>query len=139
MQVDREGELNQQLDSQRLKSLSTPDLIRHVLDEARLLVRAEVLVVRAEFEQELAKTKVAAALAGGGAVLALSGIALLFVALASALPLAPWLGALLVGAGLLLVAGGLGYLAYRRAPTRPMARSQVRLKQDLSLTKETFH
>jgi len=138
MNLDSDRDLNQELDAQRLRALSTPDLIRHVLDEARLLVRAEVLVVRAEFEQELARTKVAAALAGAGAVLALSGVALLFVALAAALPIAPWLAALLVGVGLLLVAGGLGYLAYRRAPTRPMARTQERLKQDLALTRETL-
>lgn len=135
----REGDLNQQLDERQLRSLSTPELLRRVMDEAQLLVRAEVLVMRAELEQELARTKVAAALAGAGVVLALSGLAVLFVALAAALPLTPWLGALLVGAGLLLLAGGLAYLAYRRAPIRPMARSQARLKQDLALTRETFH
>lgn len=138
MHVESERELNRQLDDRQLRSLSTPDLVRQVLDEARLLVRAEVLVVRAEFEQELARTKVAAALAGAGVALALSGLALLFVALAAALPLAPWLGALLVGVGLLLVAGVLGYFAYRRAPTQPMARTQARLKQDLALTRETL-
>lgn len=129
---------SERLDAERLRGLSTPDLLRHVLEEARLLARAEVLVVREEFQRELQRAKVAGILAGAALVLTLNGLAVLFVALAAALPLNLWLAALIVGGALLLIAGVLGFLAYRKAPTNPMERSQVRLKQDLALTRETL-
>jgi hypothetical protein len=129
---------SERLDAERLRGLSTPDLLRHVLEEARLLARAEILVVREELQNELQRAKVAGILAGAALVLTLNGLAVLFVALAAALPLNLWLAALIVGGALLLIAGVLGFLAYRKAPTNPMERSQVRLKQDLALTRETL-
>lgn len=129
---------SERLDAERLRKLSTPDLFRHLLEEARLLARAEVLVMREELRRELIRARIAAILGGVALVLALSGVALLLVAVAAALPLALWLGALIVGVVLLLIAGGLGFLAYRKAPTQPMERTQTRLKQDLALTRETL-
>ncbi|HLT29521.1 MAG TPA: phage holin family protein [Myxococcaceae bacterium] len=129
---------SERLDAERLRGLSTPDLLRHVLEEARLLARAEILVVREELQRELSRAKVAGILAGAALVLTLSGIALLLVAVAAALPLTLWLAALIVGVALLLISGLLAFLAYRKAPTRPLERSQLRLKQDLALTRETL-
>ena len=108
------------------------------MDEARLLVRAEVLVARQELQDEVASAKTAGILAGAGLGLALSGLSLLFVALAAALPLTLWLAALLVGIVLLLVAGLLAWGASKKAPTKPMARSQERLKRDFALTRESL-
>jgi len=129
---------SERLDAGRLRQLSTPDLFRHVLDEARLLVRAEVLVVREELKHEVTRARTAGILAGAALVLVLSGVAVLLVALAAALPLTLWLAAVIVGVALLLVAALLGFLAWKRAPLRPMERSQARLRQDLALTRETL-
>lgn len=129
---------SERLDAERLRGLSTADLFRHVLEEARLLARAEILVVKEELEREVARAKVAGILAGAALVLTLTGIAVLLVAVAAALPLTLWLASLIVGAALLLIAGVLAFVAYRKAPIKPMERSQLRLKQDLALTRETL-
>jgi ABC-type Fe3+-siderophore transport system permease subunit len=108
------------------------------MDESRLLVRAEVLVARQELREEVASAKTAGILGGAGLGLGLCGVALLFVALAAALPLPLWLAALLVGLAVLLVAGLLAWAAAKKAPTQPMARSQERLRRDFALTRESL-
>src|SRR4051812_41419733 len=70
-----------------LLNLSTPDLVRHALEEAKLYAKAEVLHAKRELQDELKAAKIAGAMFGVAAVLALCGLSVLFVSLALALPM----------------------------------------------------
>jgi hypothetical protein len=75
-------------------------------------------------------------LLGACLALALSGLAIALSAIAFALPVAGWLAALIVGLGLIILAGGLGWLGFRWLPKKPLPRTQERLKTDVTLTRE---
>lgn len=128
----------ERLDTEQLRRMSTTDLVRHALEEARLLARAEVLVARQELREELAAAKVSGVLLGAGAVLGVAGLTLLLVAAAVALPLPDWLGTLLVGLVVLGVAALCAGLGAKRLPKKPLPRTQARLRTDLALTRETL-
>ncbi|ATB29176.1 phage holin family protein [Melittangium boletus] len=129
---------SERLERRQLESLSTAELVRHAIEEARLLARAEVLHAKKELKEEITAAKSAGILLGAGAVLALVGLSALLVAAGLALPLAQWLGVLLVGAFLLLVSGGLAWAGNKRLPKQPLPHTQERLKADLVRTKETL-
>ncbi|MCY1000364.1 phage holin family protein [Myxococcus sp. MISCRS1] len=129
---------SERLERSQLESLSTAELIRHALAETRLLVRAEVLHAKKELRDELKAARTAGILIGAGAVLALTSLAVLFVALGLAMPLGAALGVLLVGVVLLAVAGGMLFMGTRRLPKKPLAHTQERLKLDYQLTRETL-
>ncbi|WNG21317.1 phage holin family protein [Cystobacter fuscus] len=129
---------SEQLERRQLESLSTAELIRHAIDEARLLARAEILHAKKELKEEVKAARSAGILLGAGAVLGLVGLAAMLVAVGLALPLAQWLGVLLVGVFLLLVAGGLALAGKKRLPTQPLPHTQQRLKTDVVRTRETL-
>ncbi len=129
---------SEQLERRQLETLSTAELVRHALAEAKLLVKAEVLHAKKELREELKAARTSGIFLGAGAVLALVGVTLLFVALALALPLSQGLSALLVGVVLLLVAGGLVFAGIKRLPKKPLPHTQERLKTDFHLTRETL-
>ncbi|PTL83506.1 phage holin family protein [Vitiosangium sp. GDMCC 1.1324] len=129
---------SERLERMQLESLSTAELVRHAIEEARLLARAEVLHAKKELQEELKAARTAGILLGAGGVLGLLGLAALLVAVGLALPLAQWLGVLLVGVFLLLLCGGLAFAGYKRLPTKPLPRTQDRLKTDFARTRETL-
>jgi hypothetical protein len=126
----------EELEEEQLRGLPTRALIGRAVDEARLLIKAELLVARRELEDELRSFKRAAVLLAGAALASLLTVALLFVALAWVIPLARPLGALIVAAGLL--GGGvlLVLLGKRLLPLKPMAGSRARLLEDFRIAKE---
>lgn len=127
---------NERMDAERLRAMSTAELVRTALDEARMLARAEVLHAKAELRDELRRAKISGILFGAAMPLALAGLTLLFASLALALPLSAPLGALVVGLALLLIAGALGFAGAKKVPKKPMQHTQSRLKDDLALTRE---
>lgn len=129
---------SERLERSQLESLSMAELIRHAIEEARLLARAEVLHAKKEMREELKAARTSGILLGAGGVLALVSLAALFVAVGLALPLAKWLGVLLVGVFLLLVGGGLAFAGFKRLPKKPLSHTQERLKTDLERTRETL-
>ncbi len=131
-----EQQENERLDAERLRAMSTSQVVRTALEEARLLVKAEVMHAKAELRDELKKARTSGILFGAALPLALSGVTLLFVALALALPLAEPLAAVIVGVGLLLVAGALAFLGAKKVPKKPLQHTQARLKEDYTLTRE---
>ncbi|CAM4324627.1 phage holin family protein [Myxococcus xanthus] len=133
--VDLESE---RLERSQLETLSTAELIRHALAETRLLVRAEVMHAKKELREELKAARTAGILLGAGAVLALTALAVLFVALGLALPMAQALGVLVVGVVLLAIAGVLLFVGRKRVPKKPLPHTQERLKMDYQLTRETL-
>lgn len=129
---------SERLERSQLESLSTAELIRHAIEEARLLARAEVLHAKKELREEVKAARTSGILLGGGGVLALVSLAALFVAVGLALPVAPWLGVLLVGVFLLLVGGGLAFAGFKHLPKKALPHTQERLKTDLARTRETL-
>ncbi|MBM7113068.1 phage holin family protein [Archangium primigenium] len=129
---------SERLERSQLESLSTAELVRHAIEETRLLARAEILHAKKELKEEVAAAKTAGIFLGASGVLGLVGLSALLVAAGLALPVAQWLGVLLVGIFLVLVAGGLALMGSKRLPTKPLAHTQERLKTDLVRTKETL-
>lgn len=129
---------SERLERTQLEAMSTAELVRHALDEARLLARAEVLHAKKELKEELKAARTAGILLGVGGVLGLLGLGALLVAVGLALPLAQWLGVLLVGVFLVLLAGGLAFAGSKRLPKKPMVHTQERLKTDIARTRETL-
>ncbi len=129
---------SERLERRQLESLSTAELVRHAIQEAKLLARAEVLHAKKELQEEIKAARTAGILLGMGAVLALVGLCALVIAAGLALPLAEWLGVLLVGVGVLVAAGVMGLMGARRLPKKPLVHTQERLKTDLTRTREAL-
>lgn len=112
-------------------NLSTNELFRRAVSEARLLAKAELLHAKVELQQEVRAARFSGAFLGGGAALALVALAMLFVAGAAALTLPLWAGALL-GAGVALVlAALLAAIGWAKLPRKPMRHTLRRLSMDL--------
>ena len=120
------------------RDLSTVELVRRAVEESRLLVKAEILHAKKEVREELSAALASGVLFGVAATLVLAGLAVLFVMIALALPVPEVAGCAIVGCFLLLVAGVLALLGYRRAPRRPLERTRSSLKADLTLAREHF-
>ena len=129
---------SERLDRARLEHLSTTELVRHALTEAKLLVRAEVLHAKKELREEVKAARTSGILLGAGAVLALVSLAAFIVAAGLALPVRDWLGVLLAGLFFLVLGGVLAFAGVKKLPKKPLPHTQERLKTDLSLTRETL-
>lgn len=125
-------------DDEQLRRMPTADLVRHAVDEARLLVKAEVLNAKRELKEEIAVAKKSGIFLGAAMVLALCGLSALFVALGIALPGAPGWGVAIIGVLQLVIAGTLGYLGVKKLPKKPMEKTIDRIKTDIAVTREQF-
>jgi MFS family permease len=124
------------------RDASTGELIGHLTDQVTRLVRDEVRLAQAEVTQKAKRLGIGAGLLGGGGVMALLGITALLVALifgiaTSGLP--GWAAALIVAAGLFLLAGVLALLGKKETqratpplPTEAIASVQA----DIATVKE---
>jgi Putative Actinobacterial Holin-X, holin superfamily III len=113
----------------------TTALIREALGQVREVVRLEVALARQELTTELAVAKTSAIALGAGAVATLVGLTMLLVAIALALPV-PWIGAVVLGALLLVLAAGLGVVGWRRWPKKPLEKTKKRVETDIAEAKE---
>jgi len=128
--------IEQKMDETQLRAMGTAELVRHALEEMRLLVKAEVLHAKHEVRDEILGAKVAGILFGVAAGLAVCGIAVLFVALAMAVPLSEGWAALIIGVGLLVIAAICVGIGMGRVPTKPLPKTQQRLRNDYNLARE---
>ncbi|MGZ6081369.1 MAG: phage holin family protein [Myxococcaceae bacterium] len=126
----------QRLDEAQLRAMSTVELVRHAMTEMKLLIRAEMLHARMELKAELREARNAGIMIGIAVFLGPAGLAVALMALVLGLPIAQWLSALLLGILVLLVAGLLAFLAVKRLPRSPLAKTRDRLKLDWMLTRE---
>lgn len=99
---------------------SIGELFSDLADELRRLARAEVKLAAAEAKRKAARAGVGAGALGGAAMLGFLGLAVLITCavLALALVIPAWLSALLIGVGLLGIAGVMALVgrgALRRA------------------------
>lgn len=131
-----ETSTNQTLDEQRLRSMSTVDVIRCALDEAKLLAQAEVLHAKQELKEELKAAQWAGIALGAAGALALCAVCMGLVALAGVLPLAFPLAALVVGLALLAISALLAFFGIRRLPRKPLPKTLARLRRDIEMARE---
>ncbi|MGZ3458051.1 MAG: phage holin family protein [Archangium sp.] len=118
------------------KGLTTNELFRHAMREARLLAKAELLHAKVELTEEVRAARLSGMCLGGGAALALVGLAMLFVAGAAALALPLWAGAL-IGAGVALVlAAVFAAIGWVKLPKQPLRHTRERLSMDLEELRE---
>ena len=126
----------QRLDESELRNMSTVQLVRHAMTEMKLLIRAEVLHARTELKQELKEARNAGILLGVALFLAPTGLAVALMAIVLALPAHLWIWALVLGVVVLALAVVLLFLAVKKLPKQPLARTRDRLKLDWMLTRE---
>ncbi|GIH71062.1 MULTISPECIES: phage holin family protein [Sphaerimonospora] len=126
----------------QVETLSTGELVRRLSDDVSRLVRDELRLARLEMTQKGKRAGTGAGLLGGAGVVALLGAAALVAAaiLGLALVMPTWASALIVGVGLLLVAGLLGLMGKQQVSqvTRPTPDQTIQsLKTDLEMMKES--
>jgi hypothetical protein len=122
----------------RPRAMSTRELIAEILNKAATLAKKEVELARAELKADLLSQVTVAKSLALAAVLTLLALNMLLVALVAAvgayMPL--WLAALLIAGILLLIAGILGWLAWKHRLTNALAVTRRRLKEDVKWAKE---
>jgi Putative Actinobacterial Holin-X, holin superfamily III len=120
--------------------LSTAQLLTELADAASLLVRQQLALLRIELGQKLARAGHGAIALALGAVVLFSGWCALLAAATLALCtiVRPWLAALIVALGNLVLAAGLLYFAWRRLGSRSFAleRTVRSLREDAAWIKE---
>jgi hypothetical protein len=119
-------------------ALGTLELVEEITRKGYLLAQKELALAREELKEDVrSQLEMAKWLAGAG-VAAVIGVTLLLVAVALAITPAarPWLGPLLVGAGVLAVAAALGLYGWRQRIRSPMALTRQSLKESWQWAKE---
>ncbi|HZD68623.1 MAG TPA: phage holin family protein [Actinomycetes bacterium] len=111
---------------------STADLLRGLADDATTLVRQEVTLAKQEMTEGLAKTAMASSLLVAAGVLALYAFGFLLAAAARAIGGPGWLGPLIIGGGLVVIAGILGLIGRARLKKSQVAPNKAR--EELKLT-----
>jgi hypothetical protein len=117
---------------------STADLLRGLADDASTLVRQEVTLAKQEMTEGLAATAMASGLLAAAALLALYAFGFLLAAAARAIGGPAWLGPLIIGGGLALIAGILaliGRVRLKKSKVAP-ARATAALRQTANELKE---
>jgi uncharacterized membrane protein YqjE len=109
------------------------ELVRGATEDSLELVRLELALARDELRDDLLAMRSSVILGAMGFVCTLLGIALLFVALGVALGPS---GALLLGGVLLVTAAVLGFVAWKRFPSRPLAATTRRMQSDRRMLTE---
>jgi len=124
-----------------LSHASTGELVTRLSTQLSELVRAELDLARTELAEKGKRARTGAGLMSAGGVAALYGLGTLIAAVVAALALVwpVWLGALVVGVVIVLVAGGLA-LAGRselRKAVPPAPEKTVRsVREDVATVKE---
>lgn len=115
---------------------STRELVREAIDEARELVRLEVLLAKDELKEELAQAKGAGVAFGVAGVCSMLGLALVLVALALVIKISA-VPAFIIGLVLLASAGLGGYIGRTMMPKQPLGEARQRAFSDLEQLKKT--
>jgi hypothetical protein len=131
----REGEAPASLMVEAVPEASAADLVREALDQTKELVQLEVALAKDELRKDLGDGKRAAIMLGVAAVAALLAAAMMFVGLALAIFPGP-VPALVIAGAMLVTAGVLAFVGYRKVPKKPLERTRRRLEADVQVLRE---
>jgi hypothetical protein len=113
------------------KDLSTNELVRRAMTEARLLAKAELLHAKVELAHEVKAARVSGMLLGVAGALSLVVLTLLLTAAADALALPLWAGALVVAGVVGVLAALCAAVGWGKLPKKPMRHTLERLSMEL--------
>ena len=116
-----------------VRELSIVELVGEIVPEIKTLIAQEVALAKAELKSDLKSELTMAKLMGIGGIVAIFGIAMLFVSAAFALAttLPGWLASLIVAGVLLAVAGGLAATGWAKRVKKPLDTTQKTIKEDV--------
>ena len=122
--------------------LSTGELISQLSEQTSRLVRDELQLALAELKQKGRQARIGAGLTGAAGLVSLFGLGALLVAVIAALALVlpVWAAALIVGAAVLVLAGGLalaGIGQVKRATPPTPEQAMASIKRDIQTVKES--
>lgn len=115
--------------------VSTLELVKETVEEARQLIKTEIALARNEAEEQLAAAKRIAIVMGAAVAASILGLAMLLVSLVLAIAPRP-LTALITGVLLLMIASVAGLIGYGWLPKKPLEQTQERLQEDAHILKE---
>jgi len=120
------------------RDLSTLELVKEITAEVGHLVQKQIALAKTELKADL---KAEATMVGGFAIAALGAAAtlnllLVTAVLALAQVMSGWKAGLLVSGVVLLIAGVVAGIAWKRRVRSPLARTQRTLREDVEWTKE---
>lgn len=121
-----------------VRSLGTLDLVEAITRKGYLLAQKELALAREELMEDIRSQVAMAKWLAGAGIAAIVGVTLLLVAGALAVTPADrlWLGALIGGAAVLMVAAGLGIYGWRQRVQKPLALTRQSLKESWDWAKE---
>lgn len=135
---DMANETHIERSARPLEERSAGELVKQVTGQIGLLARKQIDLATTELRADLmAELQMVGGL-GVGAVAAILGLAVLLVAgvFGLALVMPGWEAALIVGGGLLVIAGIAGAVGWSRRARSPLRRTRQTLKENLDWTKE---
>lgn len=115
--------------------VSTVDLVKEAVGEARVLLRTEFALAKEEIRREMTGVRISAISFSVTAVLAFLGVSMLLIAWALAFFPNP-IPSLIAGGVLLAGAAIAGLVGYRSVPKRPLEDTRARLETDVQIMKE---
>jgi hypothetical protein len=120
------------------RDLSTVELVKEITAEVGHLVQKQIALAKTELKSDL---KAEATMVGGFGIAALGAavtvnLLLVTAVLALAQVMSGWKAGLLVSGVVLLIAGTVAGIAWKRRVRSPLARTQRTLREDVEWTKE---
>jgi putative superfamily III holin-X len=115
--------------------VSSTELVKEALDDAKELIRLEVELAKEEVRREVAATRNAGIAIGVGAAALIIGVSLLFVALALAIFPGP-IPSLVIGVVLVVGAAAAGFAGVKLLPKKPLGETRRRIETDIETVKE---
>jgi len=125
------------MEKETLSEKSTADLVRRASEQLSHLVRDEIVLARTELTEKGKRAGLGAGMFGAAAVVALFGVAALLTGaiLGIALVLPAWAAALIIGGGLMLLAGlvaAVGRASLKRAMPAGPSQTIESVRADVS-------
>jgi hypothetical protein len=119
--------------------MPTRELMRELSSNSKLLIQRQVKLAQIEAKQNSRREKTIAEYLGLAGAIGYAGLIVLLVAAALAVGVGlgdrSWLGALIIGGALVLLAGILGPTAWAKREREPLSRTRREINEELTWAK----